>query len=101
MIHEIYQNGELVHTETLADAPVELWPYQFQELLTDEQLVAIQTSEIPALIRMRSKLQTIVSPMPFGPGSELQMAVYALGMLMPSMFTETEVARILNRQPPE
>ncbi len=84
-----------------APEPVSLWPYEFQGLLTDDQLVAIQLSTEPLLIRLRTKVQTIVSPMPFGEGSQLYQAVQLLGMVMPELFTPEEVSRILACQPPE
>ena len=97
-------DAETGWTEQSASPPNELatiWPYEFQGLLTDDQLVAIQTSMAPALIRMRTKVQTLVTPMPFDPSSELYQGIQLLGMLMPELFTAAEVSRILSGQAPE
>lgn len=91
-------------TATLANPPSQartIWPYEFQQLLTDDQLVAIQTSLHPQIIRMRTKVQTLVSPMPFDSQSELFQGVQLLGTLMPDVFPASEVARILAAAPPE
>lgn len=88
-------------TETPKESsPRMLWPYEFQALLTDDQLAAIYTSTIPAVIRMATKVQTIISPMPFDQASDLYLGVQALGLLMPEQFTPSEVTRILAAQPP-
>lgn len=78
------------------DEPRTIWPYEFQDLLTDDQLVAIQTSAAAPLIRMRTQVQTLVSPMPFDETSQLYQGVQLLGMVMPELFTPAEVARILS-----
>lgn len=87
--------------DAITNPPDGIFPYQFQRLLTDAQLVAIQLSADPTLIRMRTDVQTIVSPMPFGDGSNLRNGVMYLGMILPELFPQSEVDRILARQAPE
>lgn len=77
-------------------APIpELYPYEFQRLLTSQQKAAIWNATEPPLTDLAIDLLTIVSPMPFNAGSELHTAVLLLGQAMPQLFTEAEVARIL------
>lgn len=83
----------------MKDPPAEprtIWPFEFISLLTDSQLAAIQTSDAPQLIRMRTQVQTLVSPMPFDEASQLYQGVQFLGYAMPDVFTPKEVARILS-----
>lgn len=75
--------------------PRTIWPYEFIALLTDTQLAAIQTSDAVQLIRMRTQVQTLVSPMPFDETSQLYQGVLYLGYVMPGIFTAPEVSRIL------
>lgn len=79
----------------------EIYPFPFGELLTDDQLTAIAVSVEPLLIRLRTRLQTITSPMPFGEGSPLRNAVLLLGQVMPDLFPPSEIERIIAMQPPE
>lgn len=101
MRHEIYQNGELIGIEEIPDPPAEVYPYPFQKLLTTAQKNAIWNATEPPLTDLAIDLVTIISPMPFDEGSELRNAVLLLGQLLPELFTESEVARILTMQPPE
>jgi hypothetical protein len=87
----------------IVDAPqprTELYPFELLSLLTSSQVVAVQTSFDPLVILLRSKLQTIVTPMPFVDGSEVYEAIEYLGMTMPQEFTEAEVQRILRGEVP-
>ena len=93
--------SQITALQEILNPPNAIWPNAFSELLTDDQLAAIYASTHPAVIRMRTRLTTIVSPMPFSEDSQLYMAVQLLGLLLPELFTEAEVTRILNRQAPE
>lgn len=101
MIHEIYQNGQLIETQELPDPPATIYPYDFQKLLTQAQRDVIWNATEPPLTGLAVDLVTIISPMPFGEGSPLRDAVNLLGQLLPGLFTESEVARIIAMNPPE
>ena len=73
----------------------ELFPFELLSLLRPSQIIAVQTSYDPIIILLRSKLQTIVSPMPFVDGSEVYEAIEYLGVSMPDVFSPEEIARIL------
>lgn len=82
----------------IVDQPLpktELYPFEILSLFRDSQVVAVQTSTDPVLIVLLSKLQTIVSPMPFVDGSEVYEAIEYLGAAMPDVFPPEEIARIL------
>ena len=82
----------------IADTPpprTELYPYELLLLFRNSQIVAVQGSSDPAMIVLMTKLQTIVSPMPFIDGSEVYEAIEYLGMAMPDAFPPAEIARIL------
>jgi hypothetical protein len=70
-----------------------LWPYEFLSLLHPTEIVALQTSLDPTVIVLRSKLQTLVTPMPFGEGSELHQAVQYLTAA--GLLTEERAAEIM------
>jgi hypothetical protein len=93
--------ARVTELEAILNPPDGIYPYQFQRLLTNEQLLAIVNSGDVVLIRMRTDVQTIVTPMPFSEGSDLRRAVEYLGFVLPELFTPGEVARILARTPPE
>lgn len=97
----VVNEKETGFTESMANIPRSLWPFEFISLLTDDQLTGIYTSDNPAVIRMATQVQTIVSPIPFDDGSPLCLGVQALGLLMPNLFTADEVTRILAGVPPE
>lgn len=86
--------------EALLNPPDSIWPNEFQRLLTSQQKAAIWNATEPPLTDMAADLFTIVTPMPFGEGSQLQMAVMLLGQLLPELFTPEEVNRILSRTAP-
>ena len=73
----------------------EMYPYELLSLFRDSQIVTVQTSTDPVLIVLMSKLQTIVSPIPFVDGSEVYDAIEYLGISMPDVFPPAEIARIL------
>ena len=84
--------------KAVADQPppkTELYPFELLSLFRPTQIIAVQTSTDPIVILLRSKLQTIVSPMPFTSGSEAYQAVEYLGLAMPDVFSSEEIARIL------
>lgn len=82
-------------------APVpQLYPYEFQRLLTSQQKAAIWNATEPPWTDLAIDLLTIVSPMPFTAGSNLHNAVLYLGQAMPELFPEAEVARILAMKAP-
>ena len=84
--------------KAIVDQPLprtELFPFELLSLLRPVQVIAVQTSLDPIVILLRSKLQTIVSPMPFVDGSEVYEAIEYLGMAMPDVFPPDEIARIL------
>lgn len=58
-------------------ASTSLYPYELLSLLRPDQVIALQTSTEPIIIILRSKLQTIVIPMPMA-GVEMQQALSAL-----------------------
>lgn len=86
--------------EALLNPPDSIWPNEFQRLLTSQQKAAIWNATEPPLTDMAADLFTIVTPMPFGEGSQPQMAVMLLGQLLPELFTPEEVNRILSRTAP-
>jgi len=65
--------------EALLNPPDSIWPNEFQRLLTSQQKAAIWNATEPPLTDMAADLFTIVTPMPFGEGSQPQMAVMLLG----------------------
>lgn len=82
----------------IVDQPLprtELFPFELLSLLRPGQIIAVQTSYDPIIILLRSKLQTIVSPMPFVDGSEVWEAIEYIGMALPEVFPPEEIARIL------
>ena len=84
--------------KAIVDQPLprtELFPFELLSLLRPGQIIAVQTSYDPIIILLRSKLQTIVSPMPFVDGSEVYEAIEYLGVSMPDVFPPEEIARIL------
>ena len=84
--------------KAIVDQPLpktELFPFELLSLLRPGQIIAVQTSYDPIIILLRSKLQTIVSPMPFVDGSEVYEAIEYLGVSMPDVFPSAEIARIL------
>ena len=84
--------------KSIVDQPLpktELFPFELLSLLRPGQIIAVQTSYDPIIILLRSKLQTIVSPMPFVDGSEVYEAIEYLGVSMPDVFPPAEIARIL------
>jgi len=84
--------------KAIVDQPLprtELFPFELLSLLRPSQIIAVQTSYDPIIILLRSKLQTIVSPMPFVDGSEVYEAIEYLGISMPDVFPPAEIARIL------
>ena len=88
--------------KAIVDQPLpktELFPFELLSLLRPGQIIAVQTSYDPIIILLRSKLQTIVSPMPFVDGSEVYEAIEYLGMAMPDVFSPAEIARILRGEP--
>lgn len=100
VVSEMSPEEKAVVDAALAPIPT-LYPYEFLSLLTGEQIGAIQTSADPTVIVLKSKLQTIVSPMPFNEGSELVNAINYLAATLPEVFTAPEVARILAMEAPE
>lgn len=86
--------------DAILNPPDGIYPYEFQQLLSDAQLAVVQLSADPAMIRLRTQLQTIVSPIPFGEGSTLRDAVLYLGQALPEVFTDDEVSRIIARRLP-
>ena len=87
----------------IVDAPqprTELYPFELLSLLTPSQVVAVQTSLDPLVILLRSKLQTIVTPIPFVDGSEVYEAIEYLGVSIPQYFSYSEVQRILRGEVP-
>jgi hypothetical protein len=90
--------AELEATLNPSDA---IWPYEFNALLRPSQRKAVWLSDDENVIDLAVSLLTIVSPMPFGEGSQLRAAVAALGDLLPDVFPPEEVARILDRTLPE
>ncbi len=93
--------GELISSEPIPHTPrTVLYPNEFQQLLTPAQKLAIWNSTDPTLSLLAIELVTIVSPMPFTPGSQLYSTVQLLGMLLPELFTPSEVTRILSDTPP-
>lgn len=99
VVSEMSAEEKSVVDAALAPIP-ELYPYEFLQLMTPTQVVAIQQSADPTVIVLKSKLQTIVSPMPFNSGSELVNAVGYLAATLPEVFPEAEVARILAMEVP-
>lgn len=99
---ETYENGVLVLSEEIPDVPQQrmLYPFQFVSLLTHPQIVAIQTSTDPTVIVLRSKLQTVIDPLPFDVGTELYAALQYLAFVLPEAFTESEFNRIVNMELP-
>jgi hypothetical protein len=88
--------------KAIVDQPLprtELFPFELLSLLRPGQIIAVQTSYDPIIILLRSKLQTIVSPMPFVDGSEVYEAIEYLGAAMPDVFPPEEIARILRGEP--
>ena len=84
--------------KAIVDQPLprtELFPFELLSLLRAGQIIAVQTSYDPIIILLRSKLQTIVSPMPFVDGSEVYEAIEYLGVSMPDVFPASEIERIL------
>lgn len=84
--------------KAIVDQPLprtELFPFELLSLLRAGQIIAVQTSLDPLLILLRSKLQTIVSPIPFVDGSEVWEAIEYIGMTLPEVFPPEEIARIL------
>ena len=84
--------------KAIVDQPLpktELFPFELLSLLRPYQIIAVQTSYDPTVILLRSKLQTIVSPMPFVDGSEVYEEIEYLGVSMPDVFPSAEIARIL------
>lgn len=66
-----------VTQEQVKAATTSLYPYELLDLITDDQLIAIQQHSHPIIVRIRTKLQTIVSPMPMA-GEQMQQALGAL-----------------------
>lgn len=93
--------SQVASYEAVLNPPDAIYPFEFVSLLTDEQLTAVQLSTDPTLIRLRTQVQTIVSPIPFADGSPLRNGVAYLGMVLPDLFPPKEVARIISRMAPE
>lgn len=93
--------ARIVELEEILNPPNAIWPNAFQALLTSPQRAALWNATDPNMIDMAVNLLTIASPMPFNEGTPLYNSVLALGQLLPDLFTEAEVARILARQAPE
>lgn len=93
--------SQVASYEAVLNPPDAIYPFEFVSLLTDDQLTAVQLSTDPTLIRLRTQVQTIVTPIPFGDGSPLRNGVAYLGMVLPDLFPPEEVARIISRTAPE
>lgn len=77
-------------------ATTRLYPYELLSLLRPEQVIALQTSPDPAIIILRSKLQTIVSPMPMvGPDMQLAMAA----MVGYGIISQADAGKLVRGEP--